>query len=61
MGKEQETIIITSTRLTRELLKDGERIVDIKPHKTVKNASVFIFESSENIKKKLEKRREQSR
>lgn len=49
-----KTIIITSAGLARRLLKQGEQIVDIKPHRQVKNASVFVFRSTENIRKVLE-------
>lgn len=50
-------VIITSAKLTRELLRQGEKIIDVKPHREVKNATVFVFQNTENIEKILEERR----
>lgn len=38
--------VIKSTKLARELLKGGFRILDIKPHRYNKDRTVFIFEDS---------------
>ena len=54
MNTKKETIIINSGSVARRLLREGERIIDVKPHRQVKNASVFVFESTENITRILE-------
>ena len=54
-------VIITSPALARELLKDGDKIIDIKPNKKVQNGTIFVFADSENVRKKLEKKRKQSK
>ncbi len=48
MGK---AIIITDSGTARKLIKEGEVLLDIKPHKWIPNASVFVFKPSENIEK----------
>lgn len=53
----EKTIVITGAGLARELLKDGEQIIDIKPHRQIKNASVFVFKSTDNIKRKIKERK----
>lgn len=47
----KKAIIITQAGIARRLIKDGEELIDIKPHKKVPNASVFIFKPSENIER----------
>lgn len=56
-GIAMRTIIITNAGLARRLLRQGERIIDIKPHRQIKNATVFVFKSTENIRKVLEGKR----
>jgi len=51
-----ETIVITGAGLARQLIRQGENLIDIKPHRTVKNATVFVFKSTDAIRKEIEKR-----
>lgn len=44
-----QTKCIFSAKLARQLLKSGERIVDIKPHKTEVGRSVFVFEMTDTL------------
>lgn len=45
----KRAIIITDAGTARKLIRDGEVLIDIKPHRNVPNASVFIFQPSKNI------------
>lgn len=54
MNTTKETIIINSGSVARRLLREGETIIDVKPHRQVQNASVFVFISTEKITKILE-------
>ncbi len=57
----KEFIIICNPKVARSLLKLGEIIVDIKPHRELKNATVFVFKSTEFIWEYLKKEREKKR
>lgn len=50
----EKAIIITQAGTARKLIRCGEDLIDIKPHRQIPNASVFIFKPSENIKKVLQ-------
>jgi len=47
----QGAIIVTQASIARKLIKCGEDLIDIKPHRNVPNASVFIFKPSINIER----------
>lgn len=49
-----KTIIITGAGLARELLRNGEKLIDIKPHRQIQNASVFVFEATDTLRVLLE-------
>lgn len=51
----ESAIIITQASTARKLIQLGEEVIDIKPHRKIPNASVFIFKPSETIKEVLEK------
>lgn len=51
-----QTIIITGAGLARKLIKNGERVIDIKPHRQIKNATVFVFEATDTLRTLLEKK-----
>ena len=51
-----ETIVITGAGLARQLIRQGENLIDIKPHRTVKNATVFVFKSTDAIREEIERR-----
>lgn len=50
----EKAIIITQAGTARKLIKIGEELIDIKPHRQIPNASVFIFKPSENIERILQ-------
>jgi len=45
--------VIIKPSIARMLLHKGNQIVDIKPNKDNKNATVFIFELTEKLKNDL--------
>ena len=49
--KIQEFKSIFSSKLARELLKQGYTIIDIKPSKENKDRTVFIFKNCESLEK----------
>jgi len=46
--------IVSEASIARHLLKDGYRIIDIKPKKTNRHESVFIFEVTPGLDEKIE-------
>ena len=46
--------LVTDARVARQLLKSGFVVIDIKPNKSNKDKSVFIFENTESFKVALE-------
>ena len=54
---EKKTIVIFTANKARELLKDGFRIVDIKPDKSDPDGrkSVFVFEYEDGILNRIRK------
>ena len=52
---DRSTIVIFTSKLARNLLKDGFTIVDIKPDKTDEDnkRSVFIFRNENHIEDKI--------
>ena len=46
--------LVTDARVARQLLKRGFVVIDIKPNKSNKDKSVFIFENTESFKVALE-------
>ena len=54
---EKNTIIIFTANKARELLKDGFKVVDIKPDKTDLDGkrSVFVFEYADGILDRIKK------
>lgn len=52
---ENQTIVIFTAKLARNLLKDGFTIVDIKPDRTDREGkrSVFIFKNETNIEEHI--------
>lgn len=46
---EQKNILVRSPSIARNLLKKGFKIVDIKPNKSDKKRTVFIFENKEGL------------
>ena len=47
-------IIITQASTARRLIREGEVLIDIKPHRNIPNASVFIFQPSKNIEQTIQ-------
>lgn len=45
----KETIVIQNPKIARHLLKMGETIIDIKPNKYNKRATVFVFKYTKTI------------
>jgi len=41
--------VIPSSRLAKELLKEGFKIIDIAPHKNDHRRTVFIFENTKQL------------
>lgn len=50
----KRAIIITDAGTARKLIRDGDVLIDIKPHRNVPNASVFVFQPSKNIEKVIQ-------
>lgn len=46
---EKKHILIFNPKLARYLLKQGFKVVDIKPNREILNASVFIFLNSDGF------------
>lgn len=57
----EKAIIVTQAGIARRLIKDGEKLIDIKPHKKIPNASVFVFKPSENIERIIEDEKNKER
>ena len=55
---EKNTIIIFTANKARELLKDGFKVVDIKPDKTDSDGkrSVFVFKNEEGLLEKIKEK-----
>jgi predicted CoA-binding protein len=51
--EKKESIVIFAGRVARELLKRGFTIIDIKPDKTNKIKTVFVFKREHGIEKVL--------
>lgn len=49
----KEAIIIFSGKVTRELLRRGYTIIDVKPDKEMPQKSVFVFRVENDIEKVL--------
>lgn len=45
--------LIFTSKLARQLLKEGYQIVDIKPSKENKDRTIFAFKNSEQLEKLL--------
>lgn len=52
----KEAVVITNAGLARQLLQSGETMIDIKPHRQIKNATVFVFKSTNAIREEIERR-----
>lgn len=50
----KKAVIVTQAGLARKLIKEGEELIDIKPHKSVPNASIFLFKPSKSIEQILQ-------
>jgi hypothetical protein len=48
------TIIIYQARITRDLLRQGFRIVDIKPNPQNKDRTIFLFEDTPLLRQYIE-------
>lgn len=46
-------LVVFNPKMARELLRKGYIITDIKPHKHMKNASVFVFLNEEGFEEEL--------
>lgn len=51
--EEKEGIIIFAGKVARELLRRGYTIIDVKPDKTNKIKSIFVFRRENRIEKVL--------
>lgn len=47
--QEKEGILIFKPKIARQLLKNGNQIIDIKQHKLNKDKSVFVFKRTEKL------------
>lgn len=47
--RQQQTKVITSTKLAKELLSQGFRVLDIAPHKNDSKRTIFIFELTQPL------------
>lgn len=45
---------IISPNLARSLIKMGFVVKDIRPNRSIPNATIFLFEKSEDIEKQIE-------
>lgn len=57
----EKAVIINQAGTARKLIKCGEELIDIKPHRYIPNASVFIFKPSENIERILQEEKNDER
>ena len=48
-----KTKVISENKLARELIKEGYSLVDIKPHKNDSRRTVFVFELTDKLQKRL--------
>lgn len=55
MRNKKETILIFTAELARRLLKEGYMITDIKPHRNLANASVFVFRNEDGLMDKVKR------
>lgn len=56
LNKEKKThIVIFNPKLARHLLKNDYILTDIKPHRNLANASVFVFLIEEGIQDEIKK------
>lgn len=53
MKTKRDAIIVFTGELARKLLKDGYTIIDVKPHKHLQNASVFVFKNKDGLEDKI--------
>ena len=51
----KDAIVIFSGRVARELLRRGYTIIDVKPDKTNKIKSIYVFRRENEIEKELAK------
>ena len=51
----KEAKLIFTAEMARKLLKNGHRIIDIKPHRENKDRTVFVFAVTEEFIKDLKK------
>jgi hypothetical protein len=51
----KEAKLVFCADLARRLLKNGHRIIDIKPHRENRDRTVFVFEVTEEFLNDLEK------
>lgn len=49
----KKAILVFTGELARKLLKDGYTIIDVKPHRNLKNASVFVFKNEDGLEDKI--------
>lgn len=50
---ENRSKIVTEAPIARKLLKDGYRIIDIKPKRGHERETIFVFENSDGFNEKL--------
>lgn len=53
--EERKGIIVFTGRVARELLRRGYTIIDVKPDKTNKIKSIYVFRRENEIEKELAK------
>lgn len=49
----KDTILVITAQLARRLLKEGYKIVDIKPDKNNHDRTVFIFKNENGLQDKI--------
>lgn len=49
----KKAILVFTGELARQLLKDGYTIIDVKPHRNLQNASVFVFKNENGLEDKI--------
>lgn len=52
-NEKKDAIIIFSGNVARQLLKQGYQIIDVKPDKTNKIKTIFVFKRENDIEKAL--------
>lgn len=52
-NQSQDAIIIFTGKMARQLLRKGYTIIDVKPDKTNKIKSVFVFRCENNIERAI--------